>query len=246
MVGRREGARVIVGMMRIKNEQRWIARVLDSMMPVCERVFILDDNSTDDTRQICRQFPKVTLFESPFAGQSTQEVRDKNYLIGQVEAEIPAGSWIVAIDGDEQIADGGCDVIRNLTENPSRADSFRFHVKYLWDSESQWRVDGIYAEFYRPSMFRLQPGQRFESSAGGGFHCGNVPVHGASQRVPVHLLHYGYLHRADRLRKFDWYNAPDKQPIPENEDGYRHMVVGDLFPVDAKFRYGGPLALAAL
>lgn len=236
---------MIVGMMRIKNEQRWIARVLTSMLPLCEKIFILDDHSTDETRHICRSFPEVQLWESEFDG--VNEVRDKNFLISKVEEAVPEGSWILAIDGDEEIAGGGQQIIaETLALNEGYAHSFRFQVQYLWDSETQWRTDGIYREFFRPSMFRLRFGQRFFSPAGGGFHCGNVPEARYSPRTGVKLLHYGYMHRSDRIRKFEWYNAPDKRPIPLNEDGYRHMVIGDLFPSDSAFLHAGPLRLELL
>jgi glycosyltransferase involved in cell wall biosynthesis len=245
MVG---GFEMIVGMMRIKNEARWIERVLRSMLPMCERIFILDDHSTDDTVAICESFPEVTLFRSEFEG--LEETRDKNFLIEKVEQEVPEGSWIICIDGDEEIAPGGQDRIREIIDNPATYQtSFRFHVKYLWDREDQWRTDGIYAEFHRPSMFRLTRGQRYQSAAGGGFHCGNVPDSGGpggSPRTAVKLLHYGYLYREDRLRKFEWYNAADKQPVPELEDSYRHMVIGDMFPPETKTRWGGPLELRSL
>jgi glycosyltransferase involved in cell wall biosynthesis len=231
-------------MMRIKNEGRWIERVLRSMMAVCERIYILDDHSTDETVAICRRFSQVTLWNSEFEG--VQETRDKNWLLSKIEERVPAGTWIIAIDGDEEIAPGGAEVIRWIAENPHSPDAVRFHVQYLWDSETQWRTDGIYLDFHRPSMFRLVPLQRFFSAAGGGFHCGNVPDGGGAPRAEVRLLHYGYLHREDRIRKFEWYNAADKQPIPELEDGYRHMVIGDLFPADSEFRHGGPLQMRSL
>jgi len=52
------------------------------------------------------------------------------------------------------------------------------------------------------------------------------------------------MHRADRERKYQWYNAQD--PNNAIEDRYRHMVIGDLFPADSKFDHGGPLKLAQL
>jgi hypothetical protein len=46
------------------------------------------------------------------------------------------------------------------------------------------------------------------------------------------------------VRKYEWYrNIDGENPV---EDGYRHMVVGDIFPAESRFRYGGPLQLEAL
>jgi glycosyltransferase involved in cell wall biosynthesis len=230
--------------MRIKDEARWIERVLTSMLPCCVRVFVLDDHSTDETVEICSRFPAVTLFHSPFEG--LDETRDKNWLLEKIEQEVPAGAWVVAIDGDEEIAPGGCHEILTLARPSEGPDAYRFQVVYLWDSETQIRVDGIYATFRRGSCFRLTPGNRFSSVAGGGFHCGNVPNPRQIAECGVKLLHYGYMHKEDRLRKFAFYNSPDKQPIPPNEDNYRHMVIGDLLPADARTLYAGPLQLRDL
>jgi hypothetical protein len=44
---------MIIGLLRIKNEARWIARVVRSIQPVCGRILIFDDHSTDGTPEIC-------------------------------------------------------------------------------------------------------------------------------------------------------------------------------------------------
>src|ERR1041385_3867606 len=203
---------MIVGALRIKNEQRWISRVLRSMLPVCERIFILDDHSTDQTREICLSFREVALFESPFEG--VQETRDKNALLDTIEARTTNGDVCVFLDGDEELAPGSAAIIQALAEQ-SPADAYSFQVLYLWNDERTVRTDGIYGRFYRPSMFRLHKGDRFTSSCGGGFHCGNVPGSKNEKRCDVRLLHYGYMHREDRIRKWHFYNAHDPMNFRE-------------------------------
>lgn len=246
---------MIAGMLRIKNEERWIARVLESMLPVCRQIFIFDDSSTDETRNICRKFPAVTLFESPFA-EGVNETRDKNWLLDRVEAQVPEGSWVVHIDGDEEIAPGGCDFIKSLATSRSIPDAYQFHVLYLWETDKQIRVDGIYRNFYRSSMFRLNRGARFTSGVAGGFHCGNAPkpVQQAA-RCGVQLLHYGYMLKDDRVRKWDFYNSIDPmnraegyEPAHPERRSYPHMVQGDVpqVPRNAKLVHAGPLELRPL
>lgn len=230
-------------MMRIKNEARWIARSIASILPLCDRVFILDDHSTDDTVAICRLFQQVTLFESPHT--VLNEAADKNFLLEKVLAEA-SPDWIVAIDGDEMLAPGTQELLREAMQGPSSCLSLR--ILYLWDSETQVRVDGLYGDFHRESVFRPN-GSRFESNGNGGnFHCGNVPWANRQKRrvLSIPLLHFGYMLREDRLRKYEWYRAPDKYPVPEGEDGYRHMVIGDVFPATYKSRHAGPLQLRPL
>src|SRR4051812_33672858 len=80
-----------VAMLRIKNEGRWIREVIESILPLCDHVFVMDDHSTDDTVEICESFPEVTVFKSPFVG--INEARDKNWLYDRITAECEA-KWI--------------------------------------------------------------------------------------------------------------------------------------------------------
>src|SRR5437899_367770 len=86
------------GVFRVKNEARWIERSVRSVLPVCDRVLVMDDHSTDDTAAICRSLG-VEVVESPFF--DLNEARDKNWLLDQVKAD-----WILMIDGDEVLASG--------------------------------------------------------------------------------------------------------------------------------------------
>jgi glycosyltransferase involved in cell wall biosynthesis len=231
----------ILGLMRIKNEARWIERCVRSMLPVCEQILILDDHSTDGTQEICRSIPGVTVIDSPHS--ELNEVADKNLLLRYARELAPA--WILLLDGDEMLSPGTADLILDAARQDVTA--WAFQVLYLWNREDQIRMDGGYSRFWRPSMFRLTEHQFHATNAAGGFHCGNAPI--AQQRQARRLagsalLHFGYLHREDRLRKYEWYRGIDGQnPL---EDGYRHMVIGDVFPAESAFRHGGPLQLEAL
>jgi glycosyltransferase involved in cell wall biosynthesis len=234
---------MIYAMLRIKNEGRWIRRVLESIDSLCERIVILDDHSEDDTAAICRSFDKVEILESPFKGLN--ETRDKNFLLEKIEKIASPSDYVLAIDGDEELAEDSRSEV-GFIAMAGQADVYRFQVLYLWDGPDRVRIDGVYGNFRRGSMFRHVRGMRFASSNGGGFHCGNVPGLRPAADCDARLLHWGYAYRDDRLRKFRWYNAPDKQPIPAVEDGYRHMVIGDLLPPETITKWAGPLTTRAI
>ncbi len=232
----------IIGALRVKNESRWLARVLESIEPLCDDCFVFDDHSEDTTPQIASEFGANVLL-SPFQG--LDEARDKDFLLDHVRAAYP-NCWVLMIDGDEVLEPGGAEKIRESIES-GRSQCYSLKVKYIWDRPDQWRTDGIYARFARPSLFHALPGVKFaRTRAGGNFHCSNAPVRlmNNSQPSGASLLHYGYFDQAERIRKFHWYNAAD--PNNPVEDGYRHMVIGDLFPAGSVFRHGGPLKLEAL
>jgi glycosyltransferase involved in cell wall biosynthesis len=228
----------VIGMMRVKNEARWIARAVRSIQPLCDRVVVFDDNSTDGTPDIARGLGAYLWYQG---GNGCDEARDKNFML-----DLAIGyraDWVLMIDGDEELTAASVPVLREAMKGKHK--SISMDVLYLWDDEQQVRTDGVYREFLRQSMFR--PGSaRFGEHKPPNFHCGNVP---ASIRFPYHrseaqLLHYGYLDRADRVRKHAWYNAVD--PHNGREDEYRHMIIGDTLPAETKRLHGGPLELRPL
>lgn len=233
----------ICALLRVRNEGRWLAEVLTSIAPLCSELHLLDDHSTDDTADIARSHGAVVC-PSPFEG--LDETRDKNWLLDQAMRGEP--QWLLMIDGDEILEPGGAEKLRAHAADPT-VNALSLRVLYLWDSRDQYRADGVYGRFTRPSMWRAFPGQRFRSTRNGGnFHCGNTPYMPTARvrRTDVALLHTGYMLREDRVRKYEWYNQQDPNNL--GEDRYRHVAQGDLpeIPASARLRWAGPLELRAL
>lgn len=244
---------MLIGCMRIKNEARWIERVIASIQPVCGAILVLDDHSTDGTDDICESMGCI-VHRSHFTG--LDESRDKDWLLNKLFEIVPkqhhgnAASpyWALTIDGDEELHRDDAVLVSALAKQQA-VHAWSMQVMYLWDTEEQWRVDGCYGNFRRPSMFRLMnPAFRYLKTPygnGANFHCSSVPqemLH-HSRSSDARLLHYGYLHKEDRIRKWHWYTKLD--PDNKFEDGYRHVVQGDVpeIPADAVLRHGGPLTL---
>lgn len=220
----------VVGMMRVKNEARWIDRCIRSLFPVVHQVFVLDDHSTDNTAEIAAAIPNVTVWPNPFNGLN--EARDKDYLLTNV-LEHCQPSWIVHIDGDEELEPSIEKklALADLLKAKHRTDVtvLQFQVCYLWDHPFMWRTDGIYGDFYRPSAFKVPICSahklHFQCTNGTtNFHCSNFPqgLSGRIEKTKVRLRHYGYLSQVDRQSKYQYYTTLD--PKNEAEDNYRHIV----------------------
>jgi glycosyltransferase involved in cell wall biosynthesis len=235
----------ITAMLRVQNEGRWLGEVVASIQRLTGDIVIFDDHSTDNTRDIALAMG-CRILDSPFDASDTNETRDKNRMLEFVRRSKP--DYVLAIDGDEVLERHAPRCILAALEREPGVLSFP--VRYLWHDREHYRADGVYARFTRASMFRLkdQPAAVKYVPAGAAkcnFHCGNVPagLHGHGVTLPVDLLHLGYMLREDRLRKFAWYQAKD----PDNayEDGYKHMVLGDLpeYPATMRRAHGGPLKI---
>jgi glycosyltransferase involved in cell wall biosynthesis len=242
------------GVMRIKNEARWIGRVIEAQLPLVEKLYIFDDHSGDETLEICSSYEKVQVFRSPF--DDLDESRDKQWLLDQLISDLPwaeinadSPHWVLALDGDEILDRDGPRRLPEIVEQ-MRSNVYSVRILYLWDEYDRIRIDGVYRQFHRPSVFRLiNPNFRYISTpfgSGANLHCSSIPQEYLGHAVPcsVNVLHLGYMLREDRLRKYEWYNRID--PRNEGEDEYRHMVIGDLFPEWVHLKHAGPLETMAL
>jgi hypothetical protein len=238
-------------MMRVKNEGRWLGRVLKSVKELCgENIFVMEDGSSDDTVGII-QASGATLLLSPFVGMGLDERRDKNWLLAAVKSSCHP-DWILMPDGDEELEPDGCKKIRTVLESNPPYDCFALRVLNLWDSLKTARFDGVYGTMARQSLFRANSDLQFKSyydTEGGknhvGLHTSNAPGLGVNvfrlAPLNVFLLHYGNMLREDRIRKYLWIMGIDG--FNEEEDYYRHTVQGDIanVPADATLKHGGPL-----
>ena len=251
----------IAAMLRVKNEARWIKRVIEAITPLCDAgIFVLDDVSTDSTWHIANAAGATIYTREDCPGEGLDESRDKNWLMAQI-VSVSNPDWILCIDGDEELQPGGAEKIREALRD-TQMDSFTLNVPYLWNSPDTIRVDGIYRDVKRHSLFRPLSGLTFQSLYAGsgthsGLHSGNVPVWVRKPEstgvIDVNLWHYGYMLKEDRIRKYEWYNRID--PNNEIENRYRHTVQGDIpeVPADEIWRnaqtgrvLAGPLQLEKL
>jgi glycosyltransferase involved in cell wall biosynthesis len=233
----------IVAGLRVKNEGRWITACLESLKPLCSALVVMDDSSTDDTREQCAR-AGAEVWPSPFTG--LDEHRDKNWLLSKVAPHRP--DWVFLIDGDEALDRLGPDQIRASLAG-GESDHLIFQVMYLWNRVDVVRQDGVYSRFWTPRLFRWQSGIEFlpTTYARCNLHCQIAPGDRQHGRMcGAKLWHLGYLFAEDRLRKYAWENEYD--PDNAREDYYRHMVQGDVpeFPEDARLIHAGPLRLEAV
>jgi glycosyltransferase involved in cell wall biosynthesis len=225
MEAARNSALGVLGAMRIKNESRHLREVLERALTVCNRILVLDDHSTDNTAEICGSFgERVCVFPSPFDG--FDEARDKNFLLQKVVAEDP--EWVLWIDGDEVLERSAADMLRPHLQD-QRIVTYSVRIAFVWDNPDHVRIDGIWGNFTRPSLFRVR-GQLKESLGFpktrffGNLHCGNVPagLQGESRLLDLRLKHYGYMDPSQRRAKYEWYSTNDTHNAAEDE--YRHLA----------------------
>lgn len=97
------------------NEEKHIARCIESLLPVTDDIIILDSYSTDRTKEICLQYP-VNFFQQKFEGH----IQQKNAAIA-----LAKNDKIISLDSDEALSEELQASILELKDN--------------------WEYDGYYA-----------------------------------------------------------------------------------------------------
>jgi len=227
----------IVSGLRIKNEERWIEKTLESLSEICSEIVILDDGSTDNTVKICKSFPKVVDIHSQ-SNLPFDEARDRNTVLQMALKQHP--DFFLTIDGDEIIQKNAREILlEELLVLYPDAPMFEFYVLVMWDKMNQYRYDGVYSNIWAKKLIRmsLQPKNLAYPSTAlpGNLHGTLLPTNSIgwekSVRSRMKIFHYGNYDEELRQRKYKFYTTKD----PNNKffDEYIHII-------SEKGKFSGP------
>ena len=221
----------IVGIYRVKNESRFIEQSLKSVMDICSEIIILDDNSTDNTVEICSSFDKVTNVTKQ-KDLILDETRDRNYLFENARKLDP--DFILSVDGDEIFMPDASEMLFEelFTIHPV-SDVFEFQFLTLWDNVNTIRTDGIFGYYWQKRLLKMknQPLSVLfvENDNPGNIHCGSIPPSStgfnSSAKSSVKIFHLASLDDEVRKRKYDYYTKTDPDSVLTG--AYKHMISGE-------------------
>ena len=211
----------ILGLMRAKNEARWLTLCLASQY-FCDHVIVLDDNSTDETPDICRQFG-VEYYKKPFDA-GWDEGTDRTMLAMMATAYNP--EWICSMDGDEELLPDTWEKLSPVLDNQTVRVIDVLNIN-LWDNINTVRVDAPWGNQYRQRFWRFKPGvltYNFD-------HCSlpNEITERPFAQIGLGLKHYGYMLEDDRIRKYARYKATGNDwPTIIQKDGVRTVTLASV------------------
>ena len=197
--------------MIIKNEEgRFLELALESAKKYVDFILLIDDASTDNTVNICREiladFPHKIVENEVSLFANEVELRTLQWQ----ESLKLSPEWILIIDADELFEDIITEKIDDLLQTDKDAIYFR---KYdLWNEE-EYRDDHLwYAHrVYRPFIVRNKKNSDF-TFRNTAQHCGSFPIettHYSYELSDIRLKHYGWAREADRKFKYDRYARLD-------------------------------------
>jgi len=220
----------IVAMYMVKNEERFIKSSLESIQEICSDIVIVDDGSTDNTKEICESFEIVDLHHQenvPF-----DELRDRNRLLKMALEKNP--DYVLYMDGDEFLLPFSLDILLDdLTVIFPTHNIFEIQSLELWDKPNHYRIDGLCGNTWRPRIMKIknQPKDLFFSKTPypQNLHTPGLPQNGIGFEKParsrIKIIHYGNFDSELRMRKFKRYNEID--PNNFSFDGYKHLISGE-------------------
>lgn len=198
--------------MVVKNEEkRYLKRVLNSVKGHIDEAVIIDDASTDNTVQICREILQgipLHIIQNPrsmFANEV--ELRKKQWS----ETIKTNPDWILNIDADEIFEEGFWDNIQDII-NKTDIDVYSFRLYDMWD-EKHYREDKYWNahSIYRPFLLRYRPQFDYIWNEKAQ-HCGRFPANMGTLKSATsefRVQHFGWATPEDRTEKYKRYQLLD-------------------------------------
>jgi glycosyltransferase involved in cell wall biosynthesis len=189
----------------MKNEEELLPYFLRHYEMFADRIFIIDDESTDRTVEIARTHPKVTLLEYDFKGAFTEDDMNNCFTSNYKKYSRGVADWVIVADGDEFLHNWQLketlEIHKELGTKVLKATGF------MMFSETPPAKNGqIYDEICWGTRHRLYDkavifNPEIDITWGCGRHKAVLPPGVYSTRAKINLLHYHYVSRNSALRR---------------------------------------------
>lgn len=218
--------KLIVGML-VKNEAgRYLTKVIENINLFADELVVLDDQSTDPSMDLIKSLSSIPTFIHPnYYGHFSNEIVLRKNLYAKILERKP--DWFMVIDADEVYSGARREIFDQLMEQ-SEVDVWGFRLYDLWD-EQHYRADALWKahEYYTPMLARyikdFKPIWRETPQ-----HCGRLPQNVWSLRNSgtdlMKIKHFGWICRADRLRKYKRYMENDPEGKYGSLEQYKSIV----------------------
>jgi glycosyltransferase involved in cell wall biosynthesis len=183
-----------------KNEEKNIARCLESVQGVVDEIIVLDTGSTDKTVEIAKNYD-AKIFYSEWKN---------DFATARNEAiEKATGDWILILDADEELKEESKGKIRFFMVDINEPLCYTIRIKNLTNKNE------IQISNFMTRLLKNHPSLRFQ----GKIHEA-IPV---SNKVmlteeDVYILHHGYTNITKNLEKAQSRNNPIIDELLSKED----------------------------
>lgn len=220
------GNRITLSMIVKNEESRYLKQVLQSLCEHIDEAVIIDDGSTDNTIQICKDiFKDITLHII----QNNKPMFHNEFSLRQIqwnETIKTNPDWILNLDADEILEENFWEKKQTLIDD-SCYDIYAFRLYDMWN-DTCYREDRYWNShnIYRPFLIRYQPDFPYKFNEMPQ-HCGRFPINIFSHpraNIEFRIKHLGWKTEKDRLEKKERYHILDPDSIYGTKEQYDSIM----------------------
>ena len=182
------------------NEERNLARCLDSVKGIADEVILVDSNSKDNTVAIAKAY-NARVIEHPFAGYGQQ----KNFATQQA-----ANDWILSLDADEALSP---ELQKSILEIKKAPEHVVYEMPRITNYCGKWiKHCGWYPD-KQTRLYNRTKGKWIEQHVHEYWAADNNETKGL---LTGDLLHYSFATVDEHLRKIEKYSELAATAAVEN------------------------------
>lgn len=179
-----------------RNEAADIVGCLKSLEGLASEIIVVDDESTDDTVEICRSLG-AKVFTRKLDGFAAQK---------QFALDHSTGDWALSLDADERITPALAAEIKGIIEDPAASDAYdiRRHFYFLGYRLKHGGVGEDWVlRLFRRNLGKFKPVRVHE----------RIEVSGTRSKLKGALEHYSYASLEEYLEKCNHYTTLSAQDL---------------------------------
>ena len=179
-----------------KNEEKRVLRECLESVKWADEIIVVDDESSDRTVEMCREYTDKIFVRKMVDGFSRQR---------QYSFQRSSGGWILILDADQTVAGALKDEILGILKDGSDCSGYRIPrpTSYLgkWIRHCGWRPEVLV-------LFR-----RDKVAIDGKMVHEDVIVKGKVGRLKSEILHHNYASLSEHFRRMELYTLYDAEEL---------------------------------
>ncbi len=198
------------------NEERNIARCLDSLAGIADDIIVLDSFSTDKTEEICKQ-KGARFFQHTFDGHIQQKNRAITY------AQFP---HVLSLDADEALSE---ELKKSILQVKNKWTHDGYYINRMTNYCGQWIK---YSGWYPDKKLRLWDSRKGEWR-GTNPHDKYELFKGdkATSRLKGDILHYSFYTIDEHVRQVDYFSTIAAKARFEKGENVNFLVLSNALQV---------------